>query len=138
MQIRREVQAVLYNRFGKDTRILLVRKLDAKNHGPRWRLLKGGIESGESEKQALEREIFEEVGLRDVSIEGKINEYEFDYDGTLHQISSYAVKVMTNAPLKLQLDEIVDAGWVPVGQVPKLLFWKNERDSVSKLPVKTT
>lgn len=133
MQIRREIQAVLYNRFGKETRILLVKKLDLKNYNYRWRLLKGGIEEGEKEIDALKREIFEEVGLRDIFVEKKVHEYEFDAEGTLHQVSSYAVKVMTNTPLKIQTDEIIDAGWIPKEQAANLLFWQNEKDAVRKL-----
>lgn len=133
MQIRREIQAVLYNRFGKDTRILLVKKLGLKNYNYRWRLLKGGIEEGEKEIDALKREIFEEVGLRDIFVEKKVHEYEFDAEGTLHQVSSYAVKVMTNTPLKIQTDEIIDAVWVPKEQAANLLFWQNEKDAVRKL-----
>ncbi len=135
MQIRKEVQAVLYNRFGKDTRILLVKKLDLKNFNYRWRLLKGGIENGEKEVDALKREIFEEVGLRDVFVEKKIHEYEYDSEGTLHQVSSYAVKIMTNTPMKIQTDEIIDADWVPKEQATGLLFWQNEKDAVRKLQV---
>lgn len=133
MQIRREVQAVIYNRFGKETRVLLVKKLDLKNYNYRWRLLKGGIEEGEKEVDALKREIFEEVGLRNILIEKKIQQYEYDSEGTLHQVSSYAVKIMENDPLKVQTDEIIDAGWVPKEQAVNLLFWKNEKDAVQKL-----
>jgi 8-oxo-dGTP pyrophosphatase MutT (NUDIX family) len=133
MQIRREVQAVLYNRFGKDTRILLVKKLDTKNYSYRWRLLKGGIESGEKEIDAVRREIMEEVGFRDILIEKKINEYEFDSEGTLHQVTTFAVKTMSQEPIKVQTDEIIDAGWVPIGQSLGLLFWQHEKDSVKKL-----
>lgn len=133
MQIRKEVQAVLYNRFGKETRILLVKKLDLKNFNYRWRLLKGGIEEGEKETEALEREIFEEVGFRDILIEKKVHEYEYDSEGTLHQVSSYTVKIMTNTPMKIQTDEIIDAQWIPKDQAVNLLFWQNERDAVRKL-----
>lgn len=135
MQIRRDVQAVLYNRFGKETRILLVKKLESKTFNPRWRLLKGGVEKGETEVQALQREIMEEVGLRDILIEKKVHEYEFDAEGTLHQVSSYAVKVLENAPLKVQRDELLDAGWVPKKDAVNLLFWPSEREAVEKLPV---
>lgn len=136
MQIRRDVQAVLYNRFGRDTRVLLVKKMDRGSFSPRWRLLKGGVEEGETELQALQREILEEVGLRDILVEKKIHEYEFDAEGILHQVSSYAVKVMENAPLKVQQDELLDAGWVPRRQAADLLFWPNERDCIERLPVK--
>lgn len=135
MQIRRDVQAVLYNRFGKETRVLLVKKMESKTFNPRWRLLKGGVEKGETEVQALQREIMEEVGLRDILIEKKIHEYEFDAEGTLHQVSSYAVKVLENAPLKVQQDELLDAGWVPKKDAAKMLFWPSERETVEKLPV---
>lgn len=133
MQIRREVQAVIYNRFGEETRVLLVKKLDLKNYSYRWRLLKGGIEDGESEVEALKREIMEEVGIRDVNVEGKVQEYDYDFDGTLHQVSTYVVKVMTNTPMKIQTDEIIDAQWIPKDQVTGLLFWQPEKNAISKL-----
>lgn len=132
MQIRREVQAVIYNRFGKDTRVLLVKKLDMKNYNYRWRLLKGGIEAGEKEIDAVKREIMEEVGFRDILIEKKIHEYEYDSEGTLHQIQTFAVKAMSQEPIKVQTEEIIDAGWVPLNQAMGILFWQHERDSLKK------
>lgn len=133
MQIRREVQAVIYNRFGKDTRVLLVKKLDNKNYNYRWRLLKGGVESGESDIDAVKREIMEEVGFRDILVEKKIYSYEFDSDGTLHQISTFAVKTMSQEPIKVQTEELIDAGWVPKDQAVGLLYWPNEREAVKRL-----
>lgn len=133
MQIRREVQAVIYNRFGKDTRVLLVKKLDMRNYNYRWRLLKGGIETGEKELDAVKREIMEEVGFRDIFVEKKIHEYEYDSDGTLHQIQTFAVKTMSQEPIKVQTEEIIDAGWVPVNQATGILFWQHEKDALRKL-----
>ena len=133
MQLRKEVQAIIYNRFGKETRVLLVKKLDLKNYTYRWRLLKGGIEDGETEIDALKREVFEEVGLRDIVVENKFTDYEFDFDGTLHQVASYIVKIMTNVPMKIQTDEIIDAQWVPVDQALSLLYWKDEKEGIRKI-----
>jgi 8-oxo-dGTP pyrophosphatase MutT (NUDIX family) len=133
MQIRKEVQAVIYNRFGKDTRVLLVKKLDSKNFNYRWRLLKGGVETGETDIDAVKREIMEEVGFRDILVEKKIYSYDFDSDGTLHQITTFAVKTMSQEPIKVQTEEIIDAGWVPKDQAIGLLFWPNEREAVKRV-----
>jgi 8-oxo-dGTP pyrophosphatase MutT (NUDIX family) len=132
MQIRREVQAVIYNRFGKDTRVLLVKKLDMKNYNYRWRLLKGGIEPGEKEIDAVKREIMEEVGFRDILVEKKIHEYEYDSEGTLHQVTTFAVKTMSQEPIKVQTEEIIDAGWVPMNQAGGILFWQHEKESLKR------
>lgn len=133
MQIRREVQGVIYNRFGDGTRVLLVKKLDMKRFNYRWRLLKGGVEGDETDEEALKREIMEEVGFRDIVIEKKINTYEFDYDGTLHQVSSFIVKAMSNEPMKIQIEEIVDAQWMPIDQALGLLFWPEEKKGIKML-----
>ncbi len=134
MEIRKEVQAIIYNKFGNEIRTLLVKKLDLKNYSYRWRILKGGIENNETDLEALRREIKEEVGLVDFEIGNKINEYEFDYDGTLHQVCSYLVHIVVNSPMKIQTEEIIDAQWIPVSQAMALLFWKDEKDSISKIP----
>jgi len=75
MKLRKEVQAVI---FAKES-FLLIKKYDASLDDFHWRLIKGGIEKGESEADALKREILEEVGLKSVEVIGKIYDYSFTF-----------------------------------------------------------
>jgi ADP-ribose pyrophosphatase YjhB (NUDIX family) len=135
MDIRREVQAVIYDKVGTEVRVLLVKKLDFKNYNYRWRLLKGGIEKNETEEEAIRREISEEVGLRDILIMKKIFNYEFNFEGTLHQVTTFAVKGNYREIMKIQTEEIMDAMWMPIDKAVSLLFWPNEKEAVRKLEI---
>jgi 8-oxo-dGTP pyrophosphatase MutT (NUDIX family) len=133
MQIRPEVQAVIYDKAGAEIRILLVKKLDTKNFNYHWRLLKGGVEKDETEVEAMRREIIEEVGLRDVIIEKKIYNYEFSFEGTLHQVSTFSVKGNYRDNMKIETKEIADAMWVPIDKAIHLLHWPNEKEAIRRI-----
>ena len=68
MKKRKEVQAVIRSPEG----YLTVRK----NNGE-WRLLKGGVETGEELIEALKREIKEETGIEGVEVYGKAYSYRW-------------------------------------------------------------
>ena len=131
MQIRKDVQAVIFDEKAK--KVLLVKKLDLKNFSYKWRLLKGGIEKGETEKEALKREILEEVGLKNVQILDKIYSYEFTFKNVKHLVSTYLVKANSNEEIKLQTSEVVDYAWVSKEQALKMLFWENEKEALKLL-----
>ncbi len=131
MQIRKDVQAVIFDEKAK--KVLLVKKLDLKNFSYKWRLLKGGIEKGETEKEALKREILEEVGLKNVQILDKIYSYEFTFKNVKHLVSTYLVKANSNEEIKLQTSEVVDCAWVSKEQALKMLFWETEKEALKLL-----
>jgi len=56
---------------GPEGKVILV-----EQHANSWSFPKGGIEAGESELDAARREIFEETGLRDVSLVELLGSYE--------------------------------------------------------------
>ena len=64
LRIREAVRAVVLD---PDDRILLVR-FEFPNTGLRWALPGGGVEPGESDHDALRRELTEELGLVDVVV----------------------------------------------------------------------
>lgn len=64
LRIREAVRALVID---PDDRVLLVR-FEFPNTGTRWAMPGGGVEAGESDHQALRRELHEELGLTDVSI----------------------------------------------------------------------
>ena len=130
MKINGQVQAVIFDMVLDRLKILLVKKLDVKNYSLRWRLLKGSIEENEDEQHAMSREIFEEVGLSKIKIDKKINEYKFEYQGTVNNVQTFAVSADSKQALKIQTSEIADARWVGFEDAKKLLFWPNEKEAL--------
>lgn len=70
--LRSSVRAIVI----KDNRILLV---TAKRHKPKFEFPGGGVDNGETEEQALVREVREETGLNIVSKPVKVLDYENYY-----------------------------------------------------------
>ncbi len=132
MRIRHEVQAVIFDDSSEAKNVLILKKSDyAKRY--RWRLLKGGVNVGETETQALHREIFEETGLRKLKIVGKVHKYEFEFKGVKHMVSSYLVKADSTEPIKLQKSEVADSVWTTKDKALQMLYWNNEKDAVRQL-----
>jgi len=72
------VMAAVIRREG---RLLLGRRPDHKRHGGLWEFPGGKVDPGESNQQAVERELFEELGLSTTSV-GKVLFESRDPDST--------------------------------------------------------
>jgi len=131
MKVRPSIQAVIVDE--KEKKFLLIKQFDKRKKIYLWRLVKGGIEKGESEEQALKREIQEEVGLKDTEIAGKIYNYEYIFPPQKFIISTYLVKGNMKEKVVLEFtdeDKIKDYKWVSKNQAIKMLYWKDEKQAV--------
>ncbi len=136
MKTRCDVQALLFDEINDEKKVFLIRFYDPTKKLDTWRLVKGGVEEGETDEQAMKREIMEEVTLKDVKVLDKIHSYEFDFKDTHHMVSTYLVKGNANEKPKLNWDgdrEIVEYKWVLPKDALKLLFWKGEKEAVKLL-----
>ncbi len=136
MKIRHDVQALLFDEVNGEKKVFLIKFYDPTKKLDTWRLVKGGVEEGETDEQAMKREIMEEVTLKDVKVLDKIHNYEFDFKGTRHMVSTYLVKGNGNEKPKLNWDgdrEIVEFKWVSASEANKLLFWKGEKEAIKLL-----
>ena len=131
MKIRHSVQAVIIDENKK--KFLLIKQFDKRKKRYLWRHVRGGIEKGENEKQALRREIQEEVGLKEIEIIGKIYEYEYIFIPKKFSVSVYLVKANMKEKVVLgstEEDKIKDYRWVSKNQAIKMLYWKDEKEAV--------
>lgn len=136
MKIRPSVQAVIFDR--KTKKLLLIKKVDLIRKGKLWRLVRGGVEEGETEEQALKREVKEEVGLSKVKILDKIYNYEYVWYGRKHIVAVFAVEANMREKVILQGETkfetaIIGNAWVTKEDAIKMLYWGDEKKSVKLL-----
>lgn len=133
MRVRHEVQAVIFDDTENVNRTLLLKKTDLSAKKFRWRLLKGGVHDGEAETEALEREILEETGLRNIRILDKVHRYEFVFRNVKHVVSTYLVRADSKEEIKLQRSEVAGYMWTTKEEALQLLYWNNEKEPVKQL-----
>jgi len=131
--VRREVQAVIFDEADDPRKVLILKKTDYSSRRYRWRLLKGGLNSGESEAKGLQREILEETGLKNIRILDRIYTYEYNFKNTRHLVSTYLVKADSQEPVKLQESEVADCIWTTKEKALQMLYWNNEKEALELL-----
>jgi len=132
LNIRNEVQGVIFDRNDRRL-VLLFRKRDTRVMRFHWRLLKGGVNRGETKVEALMREVFEETGLKNVSVLGQVHSYQFVFRETLHRVSSFLVEADSKEEVRLQESELSDYLWTRRDEADRLLYWTNEKEALRKL-----
>jgi len=132
MKVRNEVQGVIFDQKNREL-VMLVQKKDRRTPTLHWRLLKGGVNEGEPEVEALRREIFEETGLKNIKIMGQVHKYEFVFNEVRHTVSSFLVEADSGEPVKLQESELAGYAWMQLENANRLLYWRNEKEALRKL-----
>ncbi len=135
---RKAVFIVVYS-IDKDCKVdylLLKRKL----HWRGWEFPKGGRERFETKRQAVERELFEETGLKPKSV--KMFDYKGRYyykrklqdrpgiKGQTFQLFAVEVEKPKNSKIKIDKKEHSDFKWLPFDKAYKLLTWPNQKKSL--------
>ncbi|MFH1598078.1 MAG: NUDIX domain-containing protein [Patescibacteria group bacterium] len=101
-----------------------------QNQNEFWEFPKGEQEKGETEKQALCRELFEETGIKKFQyLPGfkQKSHYRFQLKGVLHQKEVIFYLIRTEDKVHLS-DEHISYRWIPYSGAIKLLKHKNLRD----------
>lgn len=136
MKIREESQAVIVRKNGSITQFLLLKRHFAGGEKlAQMRLVKGGIELGETPEEAAKREIIEEVGLKNIRIVRKLGDYEYEVDEILHKTSTFLVEADINEtarPVSINegsavIDEVI---WVSKDKAIELLSFLDEREMI--------
>jgi 8-oxo-dGTP pyrophosphatase MutT (NUDIX family) len=136
MKIRNESQAVIMRKKGDTTEFLLLKRhFTVGEKLVQMRLVKGGIEVGETAEGAAKREIMEETGLRNVKIVRPLGGYEYEVDGVLHRVNSFLVEADINEIARpvsenegdAVIDEVL---WADKDKAIELLTFPNEQNVV--------
>jgi 8-oxo-dGTP pyrophosphatase MutT (NUDIX family) len=132
--IRKCVTAVIYDQMDKPYFLVLKRKLRWEG----WEFVKGGLEPGESEEEALTREIIEETGLQKFKIIKKMENIKKEFIGVsniLNVHSVYLVEGSMNIPIQLPTDEEAEHStylWTDADSTMSKLTWDNDKEILQK------
>ncbi len=102
-----------------------------------WTISKGGIQEGENEEEGTRREIKEEIGLDDISIEEKLGENEYVAS---HPEKGKSLKKVVYFLAKSEYKELVlekstgldGARWFPLSAIPELRIYNDIIPLISK------
>ena len=90
--------------------------------GGRWEFPGGKVESGESDEQAIVRELKEEFGVQ-VEVGQKIAETTFKHNGEDFSLHGYLVHFPHNGlDKKFTLTEHTEYDWVELAKIPTMNF----------------
>src|SRR3989344_1145865 len=134
MRYRKSVFIVVYAKTNVEVRYLLLKR---RLHWRCWEFPKGGIEKNEIEKNAAKREVFEETGLKPLSLKRfnfsgsyrykKNLSDRFGFDGQEFYLYSAEVK---REKVKIDRREHKSFKWVDFPVAFKMLRWPNQKKSL--------
>ena len=103
MKVKKGVTGVVYNPVhGQPLFLVMHRVLNWEG----WEFAKGGVEKGETETQAVTREVIEETGLAKLKIKARLKTgLEWESDGTKYVYSAFLIE-SDSREVKLQTDVV--------------------------------
>jgi 8-oxo-dGTP diphosphatase len=117
------VDVVIFTLREDRLHVLLIRRVE-KPFAGMWALPGGFVKIDESLEEAAYRELGEETGLREAYLEQlyTYGDPRRDPRGRVVTVSYFAL-IPADAPLHVEAgDEISEAGWFPVEEIPRLAF----------------
>ncbi len=128
------VQAVIVDRQLK--KILLIKRKGYSDKRFLWRLVKGRKNEGETDIDALKREIREETGMKDFEIREKVFSYSFYLpENERVDVNTFLVVADRNQKLMKEDEEenIVEYKWTSFDTAIKLLHYNEEKLAIEKV-----
>lgn len=116
------VDAVVFGLDDEDLRVLLIQR-DIEPFEGKWALPGGFVHAGESIEEAVERELREETGLKQVFLEQlyTFGNPERDPRGWVVSVAFYALVKLSDHNVQAATDAR-NAAWFSVGETPELAF----------------
>jgi 8-oxo-dGTP diphosphatase len=122
-----EVVAAVIERCGL---ILIGQRKPRGRHALKWEFPGGKVEPGEGARDALVRELREELGI-EARIGDEIERYDFSYNaGNVTRLIFFHVAEFTGEPVNLDFAQIA---WVPRKELPDYDFLEGDVEFVRRL-----
>jgi len=136
MRLPIQVEAIIFRRNGNKVEYLLLKRLPERNGF--WQPVTGGVEEGETRKEALCREIREETGIKNIiAVLEDLYLFEFS-DPNLNQEYVYGVEVSPSEEIMLDQKEHSEYRWCSFQEALQLLHWKENKKALRKLNMTLT
>jgi 8-oxo-dGTP pyrophosphatase MutT (NUDIX family) len=137
LSYRKAIFIVAYRRLkGKIAYLLLKRH----KHWKGWEFPKGGIDKGESELQAVKREVKEETSLKAIKIKNHYKKGKYKYKKIMRDRpgfsgQTYSLYSAEFARGKIKIDKKEHSGfkWLDYAGAFKMLTWKDQRDCLKRV-----
>jgi 8-oxo-dGTP pyrophosphatase MutT (NUDIX family) len=131
MRLPIQVEAIIFRRNGNVIEYLLLKRPPERNGF--WQPVTGGVEERETRDEALQREIMEETGVRNiVAVIEDLYHFEFS-DPNLNQEYVYGVEVSSSEEIVLDPKEHSEYRWCSLQEALQLLHWKENKEALRKL-----
>lgn len=131
MRLPIQVEAIIFRRNSNSIEYLLLKRLPERNGF--WQPVTGGLEEGETQTEALRREIEEETGIKNlISVIEGLYYFEFS-DPNLFQEYVYGVEVSSTEEVLLDGKEHSEYRWCGIKDALRLLHWKENKEALEKL-----
>lgn len=129
----RVVGAVIVN---SDDEILCARRPPGKNLALKWEFPGGKVEQGETETEALMRELHEEMECR-IEVLDKITTTVYEYDFGIVELTTYyaevlagEIKLLEHIDMKwMSRDDIGDLDWAPA-DIPAIELIQKQKGAI--------
>jgi 8-oxo-dGTP diphosphatase len=114
----------------KNGRVLLGQRRKGDKHSLKWEFPGGKVEPGESPRQALVRELREELQI-EAKVGAELARYEHDYpSGSRVHLLFFVVKEYSGPAVSLVFEQIE---WVDLTALPDIDFLQGDIDFVKRL-----
>jgi 8-oxo-dGTP pyrophosphatase MutT (NUDIX family) len=132
-----QVQGILFRKIGGETEYLLLKTTPQREDF--WQPVTGGLEEGETEVEALKREVSEETGIKNfVRIVENVDYFEYP---DAHFIKGYdfikeyvfGVEVDPNERIVIDGKEHSQFRWCSFQEALQLLKWDENKKALSEL-----
>ncbi len=127
MKVSKDAQAVIVKKQNGSLLFLVIKRFDKDKQEDHYRLVKGGIENGETAEQAAKRESSEEVGISEIAKSEFLTRYEYIGGEVRHEVEVFLLTIDAGVDI-LSIDSTNEGGFTI-----KEAIWMDKDEAVGKL-----